>query len=352
MENCNLSLYIQNLITQGKKGNAVLCAHRGQQQVQMALFLPDLSRSSPPGKRGGTGVPFQPYLATAQRAVPGRISPNSAALRRKTREQGSLGRVLNSTESSALFNSFPALQGCKRAYPNSSAFRYLLLSFFATQLARNGGRRSRSVAATDVGILVKRWNKNKLKATGGRGGEETPQGAGSAIDANGSLERGKALATSVRAGNLSYKEYSRKMGRDWLRFHMEDSLCTQLHYRCKFYFFQCPSNHQNALFLATQICASLQERVPFRRIKHQLIQEMSKNPIIKGVRINCSGRVAARSKKAQKAKTESIQWGETSLQVFSELVHFASKSASTVFGKIGVKVWICYAANSRARRNH
>lgn len=69
---------------------------------------------------------------------------------------------------------------------------------------------------------------------------------------------------------------------------------------------------------------------------------MKGNPLVKGVRIACSGRVASRSKKAQKARRESIQWGETSLNVFSESVYFAGKSAQTTFGKIGVKVWICY----------
>ena len=124
--------------------------------------------------------------------------------------------------------------------------------------------------------------------------------------------------------------------------HLEDSIYAGAHYRCKIHFLLCPSSHQNPLFLATQVVLSLQDRVPFRRLKHRLMRDISKDPKIKGVRITCSGRVAARSKKAQKAKTESIQWGQTSLNVFSDFVHFASKSALTPFGKIGVKVWICY----------
>ena len=127
-----------------------------------------------------------------------------------------------------------------------------------------------------------------------------------------------------------------------IKNHLEQSISTQTYYKCALNYIVCPSAHQNPLFLATQVVFSLEERIPFRRLKHRIIREISKDNAIKGVRITCSGRVAARSKKAQKAKTESIQWGQTSLHVFSDFVHFASKSARTGFGKIGVKVWICY----------
>ena len=118
-------------------------------------------------------------------------------------------------------------------------------------------------------------------------------------------------------------------------------------YKCKVHLFKCFSTNQNPSFIASRVVFLLQERVPFRQLKHKLIQELiqerKRNKIIKGVRISCSGRVAARSKKAQKARTDSIQWGETGLNVFSESVHFASKSAQTTYGKLGVKVWICYS---------
>ena len=126
------------------------------------------------------------------------------------------------------------------------------------------------------------------------------------------------------------------------RNHLESCISAQTHHNSALHFLLCPSVHQNPLFLATQLCFSLENRKTFRRLKDRLMQDISADSSIKGVRITCSGRVAARSKKAQKAKTESIQWGQTSLNVFSDLVDFASKSALTPFGKIGVKVWICY----------
>ena len=99
---------------------------------------------------------------------------------------------------------------------------------------------------------------------------------------------------------------------------------------------------QNADLLAEEILHYLGKRIPFRRIKYQIVREMERDPAIKGVRIHCSGRLGGRSKKAQKAKTESIQWGQTSLHVFSSKLSYSSKEGVTSFGKIGVKVWICY----------
>ena len=133
----------------------------------------------------------------------------------------------------------------------------------------------------------------------------------------------------------------RNVASPW-RNHLESCISGTTHHNSTIYFLLCPSVHQNPLFLATQLCFSLENRKTFRRLKDRLMQDISRDSSIKGVRISCSGRVAARSKKAQKAKTESIQWGQTSLNVFSDLVNFASKSALTPFGKIGVKVWICY----------
>ena len=127
-----------------------------------------------------------------------------------------------------------------------------------------------------------------------------------------------------------------------LKNHMECSLYSGTQLKSKIHLLRCPSIHQNPFFLAGQLVFLLQERVTFRRLKHRIIEEVRKDGNIKGVRILCSGRVAARSKKAQKARTDSIQWGATSLNIFSEYVAFASCYAQTIFGKVGVKVWICY----------
>lgn len=99
---------------------------------------------------------------------------------------------------------------------------------------------------------------------------------------------------------------------------------------------------RSASFLAEEIVYYLEQRIPFRRIKSKLLKEIEHLTSIKGIRITCSGRVGGRSKKAQRAKTDLVKYGETSLHVFSSRIDFSSKKALTSFGLIGIKVWICY----------
>jgi ribosomal protein S3 len=63
---------------------------------------------------------------------------------------------------------------------------------------------------------------------------------------------------------------------------------------------------------------------------------------VRGLRVMCSGRGGRKSKKAQRAQSLGFHWGQTSLHVFSEKVGFAKRAAPTSFGKVGIKVWICY----------
>ena len=99
---------------------------------------------------------------------------------------------------------------------------------------------------------------------------------------------------------------------------------------------------QNAGFLADEIVYFLEKRVAFRRIKITLAKQLSLIPALQGARIVCSGRVGGKSKKAQRAKIESMKYGQTCLQVFSSQIDFATRTASTPFGSVGVKVWMSY----------
>jgi len=104
---------------------------------------------------------------------------------------------------------------------------------------------------------------------------------------------------------------------------------------------------QHADFLAQEIAYALTRRVSFRSIKLQIVQELESNTnkawgSVRGIRVTCAGRGNKKSKKAQRAETVRFQWGQTSLHTFSEKVGFASRAALTNFGKIGVKVWVCY----------
>lgn len=99
---------------------------------------------------------------------------------------------------------------------------------------------------------------------------------------------------------------------------------------------------QDAGYFADEIIYLLERRVSFRQLKNKILKQLMYNPNIQGVRITCSGRVGGKSKKAQRAKVDSLKYGETSLHVFSSKIDFAHRTAQTPLGSSGVKVWICY----------
>lgn len=124
--------------------------------------------------------------------------------------------------------------------------------------------------------------------------------------------------------------------------HVESQLSNALFSDVAVSFFRFSNEKQSAVFLAEEIVYYLEKRVPFFKIKNQILREIHKSSFVKGLRITCSGRVGGRSKKAQRAKIQIIKYGQTSLHVFSSKIDFASKYAHTSFGLLGIKVWICY----------
>jgi ribosomal protein S3 len=154
----------------------------------------------------------------------------------------------------------------------------------------------------------------------------------SEIIKNGTLE--KSYKTSKKKvlllRNSSYKT------------HLESQLSNVFSSDVVLSFFRLFNEKQSAVFLAEEIVYYLEKRVPFFKIKNQILREIHKSSFLKGLRITCSGRVGGRSKKAQRAKIQIIKYGQTSLHVFSSKIDFASKHAHTTFGLLGIKVWICY----------
>ena len=102
------------------------------------------------------------------------------------------------------------------------------------------------------------------------------------------------------------------------------------------------SEWQDAGYFADEIVFLLERRISFRQIKNRILKQITQNPNIQGVRITCSGRVGGKSKKAQRAKMDSIKYGQTSLHVFSSQIDFASTNCVYCFRSTGIKVWICY----------
>lgn len=128
------------------------------------------------------------------------------------------------------------------------------------------------------------------------------------------------------------------------RKHIENVLTREFRTNIRIHTVKTYDHFRSALFLAEEIVYYLERRIPFRRIKNKVLKDVKLVRAVQGIRITCSGRVGGRSKKAQRAKKETIKYGQTSLHVFSSRIDFASKNALTAFGLVGVKVWICYRA--------
>jgi len=124
--------------------------------------------------------------------------------------------------------------------------------------------------------------------------------------------------------------------------YVQGFLFSQFNINTEFMPFSVSQDWQSAGFLAEEIVYFLERRVTFRRLKNKIIKKISENSNIRGVRISCSGRVGGKSKKAQRAKTECVKYGQTSRHTFSSRIDFAAKTARTSFGTVGIKVWICY----------
>ena len=124
--------------------------------------------------------------------------------------------------------------------------------------------------------------------------------------------------------------------------HLQNNLTQFLNFDVTTILFQSSYEWQDAGYFADEIVFLLERHISFRQIKNKILKKLSLNSYIQGVRITCSGRVGGKSKKAQRARMDSIKYGQTSLNVFSSQIDFAVRTAHTPLGSTGIKVWICY----------
>jgi small subunit ribosomal protein S3 len=93
---------------------------------------------------------------------------------------------------------------------------------------------------------------------------------------------------------------------------------------------------ENAKCLASFIVLELEKRAPFRRVL-RLAQERTKNiREVRGVRLQISGRLNG----AEIARIEWTRSGCVSLHTLSAKIDYAYIIARTIYGLLGVKVWI------------
>jgi small subunit ribosomal protein S3 len=93
---------------------------------------------------------------------------------------------------------------------------------------------------------------------------------------------------------------------------------------------------ENASLIAQNIAEQLEKRVAFRRAMKSMLDQVTKNSSIKGVKIEMSGRLGG----AEMARREWSAKGTLPLHTLRANIDFARATAYTTYGTLGVKVWL------------
>lgn len=91
----------------------------------------------------------------------------------------------------------------------------------------------------------------------------------------------------------------------------------------------------SAAVIMQQVIADLEKRIPFRRAVKQAVGRAEKAGA-KGVKIIVSGRLNG----AEIARLETLASGKIPLHTLRADIDYSRGAAQTIYGKIGVKVWV------------
>jgi len=91
-----------------------------------------------------------------------------------------------------------------------------------------------------------------------------------------------------------------------------------------------------AKIVAQNIASDLEKRIPFRRSMKGALERVMAQKGVFGVKINLAGRLNG----SEMARREWLSKGKVPLQTLRANINYAQEEALTIYGKVGVKVWI------------
>ena len=91
----------------------------------------------------------------------------------------------------------------------------------------------------------------------------------------------------------------------------------------------------NASLIADLVVKQLEERVAFRSAIRKAMENEDDNQIC-GIKIQVSGRLNG----AEIARSEWIRKGRVPLQTLRANIDYSAKEANTIYGVLGIKVWL------------
>lgn len=95
-------------------------------------------------------------------------------------------------------------------------------------------------------------------------------------------------------------------------------------------------SEESAALVAQSVAEQLEKRMPFRRILKTTLEQVEKSRVVKGMKIQVSGRLNG----AEMSRVEWLSTGRIPLHTLRADIDFARDVGRTTYGAIGVKVWI------------
>ena len=99
--------------------------------------------------------------------------------------------------------------------------------------------------------------------------------------------------------------------------------------------FQVPKSVSESSLVARAIAHQLEKRVAFRKVVRQTAQKLKKNGV-KGFKIQIAGRLNG----SEIARAEWVREGRVPLQTLRANISYSTYRANTIYGVLGIKVWI------------
>ena len=104
---------------------------------------------------------------------------------------------------------------------------------------------------------------------------------------------------------------------------------------------------KSAKLLADLVAVQLEKRIPFRRAMKMVVQSSLKSGA-EGIQVKCSGRLGG----VEIARSEWYQKGRMPLHTIRAKIDYHFKEANTIYGKIGVKVWVNHGEVIKEKMNN
>jgi len=103
----------------------------------------------------------------------------------------------------------------------------------------------------------------------------------------------------------------------------------------------------DAQLVAENVALQLERRVSFRRAMKKAVST-ARDFGADGIKIRCAGRLGG----AELARVETYHWGRVPLHTLRANIDYGFAEARTLYGKLGIKCWICRGENKPEKREH